>query len=423
MSQKSILSSKSVIDFVYMFCSNILKKVFGFVREIILAYFFGSSILYANYLLLKTVSDFLSQLTLGNALQANLMPKFTKLYAKSDLVDLSEVFIFSKGFVWKLFLFSQVVQLPIIWYISPDNLYLYISLSIFLGAVMSANFFNSIFLTILQSKGDFKKHSIATTLGLFVSTLVLYPFILLFNVIGVVFSRLFGILTLTIKYVKPLLAEREGLKATLTYSDFNLSVMILGNFANIIMLLGRFVAGADGGNEIAFFTYSVVLLNVLLTTVIINVNTIVLKIVSVKKELKIILFSSFIAVVLGTILILVVNSFSIEIVGFIFERGAFVSDDTLQTASYLKSLSWSFILIFVASTLFQPYFTLPQVYLKEKSKYLARPFILSVVLLSTYFYFNDESIKSNSLLMIQGLSCVSFVLSAFAFKNYYRYEN
>ena len=81
MSIKSIFSLKSVTDFIYMFLSSIVKKGLGFLREIILAFFFGSSIMYANYLLLKTVTDFFSQLTFGNALQANLMPK-RKYYKK-----------------------------------------------------------------------------------------------------------------------------------------------------------------------------------------------------------------------------------------------------------------------------------------------------------------------------------------------------
>ena len=69
MSIKSILLSKSSLDFGYMFCANIIKKGFGFVREIILASIFGSSVLYANFLLLKTVSELFSDLTQGSAMQ------------------------------------------------------------------------------------------------------------------------------------------------------------------------------------------------------------------------------------------------------------------------------------------------------------------------------------------------------------------
>ena len=422
MSQKSILSSKSVIDFVYMFCSNSLKKVFGFVREIILAYFFGSSIHYANYLLLKTVSDFFSQLTLGNALQTNLMPKFTRLYNISGSVNMKEVYYFSKSFSWKLFLMSQLIQMTMIWYINPVNKGLYIVLSMLLGLVMSANFFNSIFLIALQAKGDFKKHSVATTVNLFVSTIVLYPFVLLFGIIGIVIARLVGVMTLTLKYIKPLIAESGSVKGSLSFSDFNLSLMLLGNFANIIMLLSRFVAGADGSNNIAFYTYAIVFLNIFLTAVVMNINTLVLKIISVKKDYRIILFSALISTIIGGIFILIISSFSVEIISFAFERGAFTASDTLITSSYIKDISWSFIFIFIASALFQPYFTLPQSYLKKTSKYLARPFIISVLLLLAYFYLNNQGVRFNSLVMIYVLSFISFVLSIIAFIKYYRYE-
>jgi len=423
MQRKSIFSSKSVIDFLYMFFSNIIKKAFGFVREIILAFFFGSSIAYANYLLLKTVADFFSQLTLGNALQANLMPKFTQFYAKYDSIDLSEVLTFSKSVMWKLFLVSQIVQLPIIWLLDPELKVVFIIISLLLGLVMSMNFFNSIFLTILQAKGEFKKHSIATTLNLFVSTFVLYPFALFFDIIGVVISRMIGAGTLFLKYIRPLLLDKGKEKMALKASDFNLSVMLLGNFANIIILLGRFVSGVDGGNDIAFFSYSVVLLNAFFTAVILNVNTLVLKFISVKKNFKIILFSTVVSLVISSVLVLIVQFFSVEIISLFFERGAFTAKDTIETASYLRSISWSFIFIFVSSSLFQPYFALPQTFLKKNSKYLASSFVFTAISVSAFLYFNNFGVRENSLYMIYGLTTVSFVLSIVAFLKYYNYED
>ena len=423
MQRKSIFSSKSVIDFLYMFFSNIIKKAFGFVREIILAFFFGSSIAYANYLLLKTVADFFSQLTLGNALQANLMPKFTQFYAKYDSIDLSEVLTFSKSVMWKLFLVSQIVQLPIIWLLDPELKVVFIIISLLLGLVMSMNFFNSIFLTILQAKGEFKKHSIATTLNLFVSTFVLYPFALFFDIIGVVISRMIGTGTLFLKYIRPLLLDKGKEKMALKASDFNLSVMLLGNFANIIILLGRFVSGVDGGNDIAFFSYSVVLLNAFFTAVILNVNTLVLKFISVKKNFKIILFSTVVSLVISSVLVLIVQFFSVEIISLFFERGAFTAKDTIETASYLRSISWSFIFIFVSSSLFQPYFALPQTFLKKNSKYLASSFVFTAISVSAFLYFNNFGVRENSLYMIYGLTTVSFVLSIVAFLKYYNYED
>ena len=82
-----VLGLQSVKDFSSLFFSNIIQKIFGLIREPIIAYFFGSSLIYANYLLLKTGADFFSQFTVGNALRANLLPKLTKIYDKYDKCD------------------------------------------------------------------------------------------------------------------------------------------------------------------------------------------------------------------------------------------------------------------------------------------------------------------------------------------------
>lgn len=422
MSIKSILSLKITTDFIYMFSSNILKKFFGFLREIILAFFFGSSLLYANYLFLKTATDFFSQFTLGSALQANIMPKFTKLYSNETSVDISSVFNFSKYFSLKLFVFSLFIQIPLIFYINPESIALYFVLSVLLGIVLSVNFFNSIFLTILQAKGNFKKHSVATSLNISLSTLLLYPFTLFFGIIGVVFSRLSGAITLAVLYIRPLLSVKGDVKANLSVNDLNFSILILGNFANIIMFSSRFISGADGSNNIAFYTYAIIFLNVFLTAVIMNINTLVLKIISVKRDYKIILISTLISTLVGGLFIFLISLFSFEIVSFVFERGAFSSDDTLLTSTYINDICWSFLFMFIASALFQPYFTLPQSYLNKKSKFLARPFLFAIVLLFIYFYFNSHGVRFDSLVMIYTLSFISFILSIIAFVKYYRYE-
>ena len=94
----------------------LLRNFSGFIREVILAslFVFQFNML---ILLLRTVPDLFSQLTEGNALQANLLPKFSKLYANFSDVSLVKVFSFSKGVLWKFFLISQLLQLPIIYYL------------------------------------------------------------------------------------------------------------------------------------------------------------------------------------------------------------------------------------------------------------------------------------------------------------------
>ena len=421
MSIKSILLSKSSLDFGYMFCANIIKKGFGFVREIILASIFGSSVLYANFLLLKTVSELFSDLTQGSAMQASLLSKFSKLYSSNDDISLVNIFKFSQKIMLGLFILSQLIQIPIILYINPEYFWTFIFLSLLLGIILSINFYNAIFLVIMQAKGQFKKHSIATTMDMFISTLILYPLSLLFGVIGIAISRLLGLLSLFYIYLFPMFREQKGKDVEFGIKDFNISLLLLGNFANIIMLLSRFVVGLDDGNNITFFNYSVVLLNVLLTAVVLNLNTIVLRRLSIKKDIRLVLFSGFTALILGLGLVFVINTFGFEIIQFIFQRGAFTLEDTLATLAYDKDLSFSFVLIFLASALFQPFFSLPQEYLNLSSKNIALLFLISIGLIIAYFQFSPSSAKSQSLIMMYSLSALYFILSLYSYVKYYRY--
>ena len=421
MSIKSIILSKSSLDFGYMFCANIIKKGFGFVREIILASIFGSSVLYANFLLLKTVSELFSDLTQGSAMQASLLSKFSKLYSSNDDISLVNIFKFSQKIMLGLFILSQLIQIPIILYINPEYFWTFIFLSLLLGIILSINFYNAIFLVIMQGKGQFKKHSIATTMDMFISTLILYPLSLLFGVIGIAISRLLGLLSLFYIYLFPMFREQKGKDVEFGIKDFNISLLLLGNFANIIMLLSRFVAGLDDGNNITFFNYSVVLLNVLLTAVVLNLNTIVLRRLSIKKDIRLVLFSGFTALILGLGLVFVINTFGFEIIQFIFQRGAFTLEDTLATLAYAKDLSFSFVLIFLASALFQPFFSLPQEYLNLSSKNIALIFLISIGLIIAYFQFSPSSAKSQSLIMMYSLSALYFILSLYSYVKYYRY--
>lgn len=415
-----ISSSRSVVDFLYMFCANIIKKGFGFFREIILAFLFGSSIIYANFLLLKTAADLFSQFTQGPSLQANLLSKFSNIYNHGKEVSLQNVIRFSKQVSYKIFLLSQIIQIPLVFYISPENIWLFVLISIVLGLVISANFFSSIFLIIMQGKGEFKKFSISTTLELFISTILLYPLSLMFGVIGIVFSRIAGISVLIYKYFTPMFREVNGEKMNFSINDINISVLLLGNFAHIIIFLSRFVAGLDGNNNITFFNYAVVLLNVFLTAIIMNLNTIVLRNLSLKKEGRIIFFSFFVSLFLGLLLMLIINSYGFYIIQFIFQRGAFTVDDTYKTLLYAKDLSFSFVLIFVSSSLFQPFFSLDQKKIKKDSKSMASIFIIVTLLLFLLFNFTPTDSRDNSLILIYSLSTISVFMALFSLIRYFK---
>ena len=64
------------------------------------------------------------------------------------------------------------------------------------------------------------------------------------------------------------------------------------------MLLGRLVAGLDGGNNIVFYTYAVIIINIFFTSIVVNINTLLLKFISVKKNINVVLGSTLLTAVL-----------------------------------------------------------------------------------------------------------------------------
>tara|TARA_B110000211_G_scaffold187338_1_gene212812 strand:+ start:2774 stop:4045 length:1272 start_codon:yes stop_codon:yes gene_type:complete len=420
---KRVFAIKSVVDFICMFFSNIVIKGLGFLREIILAYFFGTSLLYSFYILLRTLADFLSQFTFGNALQSNILPKITKHFQKHDNVSYNKLFAFTKHSFIHIFIVSQIIQLIIIWTLDSEYTFQLVIISLLLSFLIILNFFNSIFMTVLQAEGRFKDYSIGSTLNLFTSTVVLYPLALCFNIIGIVISRIIGVLVLTKQYIVPILQREKSNEVEISIKDFSLSVVLLGNFPSIILLTSRFVAGTDGDNNIAYFNYAVVFLNVVLTAVISNINTLMLRKLSINKEVKWFFYSLLIALGCGSLLFVFAYNFSESFIQFVYYRGAFTTADVLQTASYFKQMSMAIILLLISSVLSQPYFTLNMIVRKKYSNYLSFTILLSFASILVLFYFNDWDARDRSLIILYLMSGISLILSIFTCIKYFKHES
>ena len=377
--------SLSFFNFTYLFTSNIFKKILGFFRELILAFIFGSSIIYANYLLLKTITDFLSQFTFGNALQANLLPKFSRLFHEHKNLNLNGVNYFLKKTAFLIFIISLMIQLAVVFFVIKKSYYLLIATSIILSFILCTNFYNSIFLTFIQAKGEFRKFSIATSFNVFISTVFVYPLSFLFSVIGTAISRLFGVMCLTYIYIKPILHENKGFDVNISKKDFNLSILFLGNLSLFILLFSRFITGINGSSDIAHFNYSFVLLNVILTAFIFNINTILLRDISSNNR-KTPFFISIIltSLIAGAVYYIVMN-YSLEIIELIYKRGAFSTDDVIATAFFLRELSGYYIILMFTTLFFQPFFSLGI----DKNSDFAKKiiFLLSFVFICFVVYF------------------------------------
>ena len=423
MSMKNFFGSTLLKDFSNLFFANIFQKFLGLLRELVIAFFLGSSILYANFLLLRVFADFLSQITAGNALKANLLPKFTTIYEKHKDVSLKEVFKFSKQLSIYLFLVSQVIQTLTIFYFNLENSLLFFGVSLSLSFSICFNLINTIFLTVFQARGMFLRYSYASVINSFVFTLLVYPLMSFISVIGLAISRLFGILSMYFSFIYPLKKENYGFEATLDRSDFNLPTLILGNFANIIIISSRFIAGADGSNSITFFMYAVVLLNTLMTAIIGNMSTILLRKIVIKKNTKLMIYSLLISIFLGIFMVLGLYFYSTEIVEFVFLRGAFNISDVEQTASYLYELSFAFLLLFVSSILFQPFLSLSIEKTKNIRLGMSTFLLMSIVFAVFFSEFNLYTSKESSFLLMYMSSAVSVLLAIYSYFKYIQYES
>jgi putative peptidoglycan lipid II flippase len=416
---RKAIKSDSVKDFFILFFAKFLQIVFGLIREIIIASVFASSLIYANYLLLRTVADFFSQFTVGNALKANLLPKFTKVLEKYNEVSLSKVFDFSKKSMLLLFVISQIIQFLIIWYLDTNYILELILISVLLSISISFNFLNTIYLTFIQAQGKFLKYSLATILNSFLVVVLIKPLTLLCGVIGLALSRLFGILTLTFYYILPMNKKNEGYKVDISSSDFNFPTLMLGNFANIIILSSRFVSGSDGGVSITYFTYSVIILNAFLTSIVGNISTLLLRKISIKNNNMFMLYSLIISVLVGIALVIGLEFYGFEIIKLVYMRGEFNINDVEHTTEFIKNLSYSFILIFIATTLFQPFFSLDITSTRKVRRLISLIFISTIVGGILFTIINSKfGVQIESIIIMYSSSIVSVLLAGYSYYYY-----
>lgn len=423
MQLKNVLESKLIKDFSSLFFSNIFEKFLGLMRELVIAFFLGSSILYANFLLLRIVADFFSQLTAGNALKANLLPRFTKLYKQHNNLSLDQAFSFSQKTSVYLFIITQLIQTIVIFSFNLEDDFRFFLVSIILSLSISFNFINTLFLTVIQAKGQFQKFSLAAIVNSSIFTFLSYPLIAFFSVVGLALSRFFGALVVTFAFISPLKKESQGETLVIGNSDFHFPTLILGNFVNIILISSRFISGADGTNSITYFMYAVVVLNTLLTSVVGNISTLTLRSFSIRKNTRMMIASLAVSIVVGVLMIIGFNLFGLKIIDIIYVRGNFSAIDAINTSEYLYRLSYSFVFLFVATALFQPFLSLSVNNTKRERFYIV-VILLLTILISSYFVLSMSISPMNKTVIVMTVSSVvSVLLALYSYYKYLIYEN
>lgn len=418
MNLQKALRSSSVKDFSSLFFSNLLQKFFGLIREVIIASILSSSLIYAHFLMLQSMTGIFSQFASGNSMSANLLPRFTKLFDQNENISLHETDKSLKPIMFWLFLITQIIQSIIIIFLDSEySIFLFV-ISFLLSFIVCLNFYNSIYLSVIQAKGEFLKYSLATSLNEFVMILFIYPLLFLFNISGLVISRIFAKLSVIYFYIIPMKTKNNGYNLSLGKDDFNIPTLILGNFANIIIFTSRFVSGSDGGTSITYFTYSIFILNVILTAVIANISTLLLKKLSLRKDNIFMLYSVAISIVVGVSLVLFLQLYGYNLVEILFVRGNFTNTDAVRTTEFLNKLSYSFVFIFISTTLFQPFLSMKIEDSKEIRSKIAIIFISTIIISLLFAFTQNFKVEIESLIVIYTCSFISLLLAAYSYFYY-----
>ena len=102
----------------------------------------------------------------------------------------------------------------------------------------------------------------------------------------------------------------------------------------------------------------------------------------------------------GLGMIIFIHFFSYDIIKLIYLRGAFTVIDVQETAVYLYQMSFSFLLLFMATILFQPFLSLPIKETKEMRLKLVVILILGLLLSCSIVFFPYFSAKESSLFVM-----------------------
>ena len=129
-------------------------------------------------------------------------------------------------------------------------------------------------------------------------------------------------------------------------------------------------------------------------------------------------YSLLISVFVGVSLVFCLEFYGFELIKLIYMRGEFDLEDVQNTTLFIQDLSYVFVLIFISTTLFQPFFSLSIESSRKVRRNISIIFILSIIFGFIYSLFMNYSVITESLIMIYSTTIVSLILSIFSY-NYY----
>jgi len=124
----------------------------------------------------------------------------------------------------------------------------------------------------------------------------------------------------------------------------------------------------------------------------------------------------------GLLMVVGLHYFSYDIIKFMYLRGEFNLTDVQATSSYLYDLSFSFLFLFIATTLFQPFLTLPIGETKRIRLKMVVFFLLSIAVAAIYSEFNSFPSKKSAVFVMYFSSINAVILAIYSYIKYHQYE-
>ncbi len=350
-----ILNKKSRFNIAILFIATLFDKLFGFFRELIIAYIFGASATYARYLSLSVFVDAFMVFTGDVALQANIVPRFARLFkikpdislhkVRKDAIRFALFFVALNFIVISLFaLFSNI---------SGGWLLLATILSFTVGVYI----FNSIGLMLWQAKGDYFNYAKGSIIYSSFSALLVWPLSTFFGIIGLAFSRFFSI---AFQYFKAWRHENISKSVSndevvgMSFKDFSLYTIAAANFYVVIILVAKLLLSFNNEMQITHFNYVTIVFSIIITTIVRSFGTVILQRSAVGFSLKPFMRTLFLVIAISFLAAILMYYFGQDIIRLLFCRGAFKMADVLISTHILKILIIPFILQAVSLILIQP---------------------------------------------------------------------
>jgi hypothetical protein len=102
----------------------------------------------------------------------------------------------------------------------------------------------------------------------------------------------------------------------------------------------------------------------------------------------------------------------------LFVRGNFTNTDAVRTTEFLNKLSYSFVFIFLSTTLFQPFLSMKLEDSKEIRSKIAIIFISTIIISLLFAFTQNFKVEIESLIVIYTCSFISLLLAAYSYFYY-----